>query len=431
MTARFSILNVLLMLSLLALVACVVTIILAARAELRFREQEMQSSRVIEALDSVIVLALNAESGQRGYMLTGDKAYLEPYERAIGEFRTSVDTVQSLMKGPSTPSREAATAELQKWTGVKVVELTSTTELFSAGNVSGAMKLVRTDAGKAAMDQMRQTAGLLIEEEQALLGIARSEARRSRLLVLACVIALSFLSLFGFALALRNLQRSQKLGVVEEHARQLVEERERTDLLARELNHRVKNLFAIVQSIISSTARQETDARVAATKIRERVYALSRAHALTSSIDMQQQTTLAALVNAIVASQVSEHCDLYAEGPDVTVMAQHVTPLGMILHELTTNAVKYGAGTCDGGKIEITWSIHPEETGKELTINWKEICAPDANLGSPGPDGFGSRMMTISLSQLRGGSDKVWTDQGLNLKIQLPLDDNGAVKDRN
>lgn len=431
MTARFSILNVLLMLSLLALVACVVTIILAARAEFRFRDQELQSAQVIEALDSVIVLALNAESGQRGYMLTGDKAYLEPYERAIGEFRTSVDTVQSLMKGPSTPSREAATAELQKWTGVKVVELTSTTELFSAGNVSGAMKLVRTDAGKAALDKMRQTAGLLIEEEQALLGIARSEARRSRLLVLACVIALSFLSLFGFALALRNLQRSQKQGVVEEHARQLVEERERTDLLARELNHRVKNLFAIVQSIISSTARQETDARVAATKIRERVYALSRAHALTSSIDMQQQTTLAALVNAIVAWQVSEHCDLYAEGPDVTVMAQHVTPLGMILHELTTNAVKYGAGTCDGGKIEITWSIHPEETGKELTINWKDICAPDANLGSPGPDGFGSRMMSISLSQLRGGSDKVWTDQGLNLKIQLPLDDNGAVKDRN
>ena len=146
---------------------------------------------------------------------------------------------------------------------------------------------------------------------------------------------------------------------------------------------------------------------------------------------MQQQTTLAALVNAIVASQVSEHCDLYAEGPDVTVMAQHVTPLGMILHELTTNAVKYGAGACDGGKIEITWSIHPEETGKELTINWKEICAPDANLGSPGPDGFGSRMMAISLSQLRGFSDKVWADQGLNLKIQLPLDDNGAVKDRN
>ena len=194
--------------------------------------------------------------------------------------------------------------------------------------------------------------------------------------MLACVIALSFLSLFGFALALRNLQRSQKLGVVEEQARQLVEERERTDLLARELNHRVKNLFAIVQSIISSTARQETDARVAATKIRERVYALSRAHALTSSIDMQQQTTLAALVNAIVASQVSEHCDLYAEGPDVTVMAQHVTPLGMILHELTTNAVKYGAG-CLRWRENRDHLVHPPGGDREGADNQLErsLCA--------------------------------------------------------
>jgi len=113
MTARFSILNTLLLLSLTALLACVLTIVLAARAEFRFREQEMQSSRVIEALDSVIVLALNAESGQRGYMLTGDKAYLEPYERAIGEFRTSTGTVVNIMQGAMTPSREAAIAELQ------------------------------------------------------------------------------------------------------------------------------------------------------------------------------------------------------------------------------------------------------------------------------------------------------------------------------
>jgi two-component sensor histidine kinase/CHASE3 domain sensor protein len=431
MTARFSILNVLLILSLLALVACVVTIMLAARAELRFREQERLSAQIIEALDNVIVSSLEAESGQRGYLLTGDKGYFAPYETAIGKFRASLQPVAQLLEGRMEAPQTAALADLQKWAGVKVVELSSTTELFREGNVSSAMKLVRTDTGVTAMDQIRYSTGLLIDAERRLIAVAQSEARRSRLVVLACVITLAFLSLFGFALALRNLQRSQKLGIVEQHARQLANERERTDLLARELNHRVKNLFAIVQSIISSTARQETDARVAATKIRERVYALSRAHSLTSSIDMQQQTTLEALVNAIVASQVSEHCDLKTDGPPVTVMAQHVTPLGMILHELTTNAVKYGAGACDGGRIEVTWTIQPEEAGKELKINWKEICAPDANLGSPGPDGFGSRMMTISLSQLGGFSEKIWTEQGLNMNIQLPLDDHGAVKDRN
>lgn len=156
-------------------------------------------------------------------MLTGDEAYLEPYERAIGEFRTSTDTAVNMLQGAMTPSCEAAITELQKWTGVKVVELTSTTELFGAGNVAGAMKLVRTDAGKAAMEQIRRNGALLIEEERALLSNARSETRRSRRLVRACVIALSFLSLFGFALALRNLRRSQKPGIAEEQARQVVE----------------------------------------------------------------------------------------------------------------------------------------------------------------------------------------------------------------
>lgn len=66
MTARFSVLNTLLLLSLMALLACVLTIVPAARAEFRFREQEMQSSRVIEALGSVIERALNAGSGQPG-----------------------------------------------------------------------------------------------------------------------------------------------------------------------------------------------------------------------------------------------------------------------------------------------------------------------------------------------------------------------------
>lgn len=193
--------------------------------------------------------------------------------------------------------------------------------MFGNGAASDALLLVRSRAGKTAMENIRLAATALIAIEQSLLIQGRDAARRARLLVLACVTLLSLLSLFGFALALRNLQRSEKLDRVEEQARQLSEERERTDLLARELNHRVKNLFAIVQSIISSTARQKTDARIAAQKIREHVLALSRAHSLTSSIDMQQQTTLEALVDAIVASQIKNNCNVRIEGPEVTVLA--------------------------------------------------------------------------------------------------------------
>jgi len=431
MTPRFSTLNALLVLSLLAVFACAITIVLAARAEFRFRAQENQAFSAIQALDGMIIQGLNAETGQRGFLLTGDETYLAPYEQGIGEFRNAADAYRALMGDTMTPLQTAQLAELERLSGVKVAELSSTTQLLRSGHRDQAMRLLNTGAGKNAMDQIREVSASLVAEERAILSAARSEARRARILVLACIIALACLSLFGFALALRNLGRAQKLGLVEEQARLLREERERTDLLARELNHRVKNLFAIVQSIISSTARQETDARVAATKIRERVYALSRAHSLTSSIDMQQQTTLAELVDAIVASQVNEYSRLHVEGPAITVIAQHVTPLGMILHELTTNAVKYGAGSCDGGQINVTWSVDPERAGQELRINWQEICAEEVDLSSPGPDGFGSRMMAMSLSQLRGQSQRSWTQEGLHLEIFLPLDDHGAVKDRN
>ena len=431
MTKRFSVLNALLILSLVAFLTCVLTIVLAARAEARQRAQAGHAFEVMQVLDGIIVNALNAETGQRGYFLTGDEDYLEPYRIGRRDVMAHTATFREMVSDTMTPAQEATLLKLENATRVKVGELESSMELFRAGKISAALEVVRTDRGKVAMDDIRSAAGLLIAEEQALLSAGRNEAQRARVLVLLCAGLLSFVSLFGFALALRNLGRAQKLGLVEEQARQLREERERTDLLARELNHRVKNLFAIVQSIISSTSRQETDARVAATKIRERVFALSRAHALTSSIDMQQETSLSALVDAIVASQVKDHCTLHMEGPQVAVMAQHVTPLGMILHELTTNALKYGAGSCEDGRINVTWTITRDNPGHELKINWQEICGKDVDLSIPGPDGFGSRMMAISLSQLRGQSERRWAEEGLDMDILLPLDSHGAVKDRN
>jgi two-component sensor histidine kinase/CHASE3 domain sensor protein len=418
-------------LSLVALGVCVFTILMPARAEARSRAQSRQAFEVMQVLNGLAVNMPEAESNQRGYLLTGDDAYLSPFRQSLPDHQVHMSAYRDLTSQTLIPARKAGFGELEAWTGLKIRQLEATTTMFGNGAAADAVLVVRSDAGRTAMENIRLSAAALIAIEQSLLIQGRDKAQRARLLVLACVTLLSLLSLLGFALALRNLQRSEKLDLVEEQARQLTEERERTDLLARELNHRVKNLFAIVQSIISSTARQETDAGTAAAKIRERVYALSRAHSLTSSIDMQQQTTLAALMDAIVASQIKDYCNVHIEGPEVTVMAQHVTPLGMILHELTTNAMKYGAGACEDGHISVTWTIEPENSGQELAILWKEICPPDMTLATPGPDGFGSRMMAISLSQLRGESRKSWKPEGLEKEIFLPLDDHGAVKDRN
>ncbi len=433
MRPKFSILNVLLLFSALAFVACVITIVMSARAEARFRAQAQLSSEVIEQLNGVIISALNAETGQRGYLLTGDEAYLAPYETGAGIVRERIDGYRSLIADNILPSQAATLTELTHWTEVKLTELASTTDLYRSGDRSGAIRLVNTGAGEDAMGNIRRLTADLIEQQYRIQNSSHFDARLARLSVLVSVVALTFLSLFGFGLAYRNLQRSEKLDVVEHQAQELVEERARADLLARELNHRVKTLFAIVQSIVSATARRETDLGAAARKIRDRVHALSSAHSLTSSVDMQQQTTLAALVEAVVASQIDGNERFAVSGPEIAVKAHSVTPLGMILHELTTNAVKYGAWSEDRGKIDVTWTVEPgaDGEGQELYINWVETRSARTNPPEIGADGFGSRMIGMSIAQLGGRSTRNWRIQGLNLDVIVPLNAEGAVSGRN
>ena len=239
------------------------------------------------------------------------------------------------------------------------------------------------------------------------------------------------MALFGFIAAYRNLNRAQQLGVVEQQALALSEERERSDLVARELSHRVENLFSIVQSIISATARQETDVRVAAEKIRERVHAPSRANSMTSSLDMQREEPLDAMIKMIVAAHLNGTNTLSTDGPPITVTAQHLTPPGMILHELTTNAVKNGAWSDDNGRIDITWSIQNTGNGPELALVWQEVCEPATKRGCLGQDGFGSRMINMSMSQLLGTCIRDRKPEGLHVTIILPLDDRGVLRGRN
>lgn len=433
MKSHVSVLGALLLACVGAFAASVVMIILASRSEETFRTQATKSRDAMEELNGIVINALSAETGQRGYFLTGDAAYLEPYQSGLNELKARISAFEDLEKDRLNAGQQDALRDLKEAADVKVAEMASTLELYNSGDVRGALALVRSDMGKQAMDEIRAKTASLNNQEQDILTHARQQTQTARTRVLQAVSMLSLISMIGFFVAYRNLNRAQKLDVAEQHARELSDERERTDLLARELSHRVKNLFSIVQSIISATARQETDAKVAAAKIRERVHALSQAHSLTSSLDLQQTTTLSELTGMIVAAQATGTSTLRSDGPPVTVSAQHVTPLGMILHELTTNAVKYGAWSADYGHINVTWTIREENktSGPILELNWEEICGPLANRGSEGPQGFGSRMINLSLSQLRGQSTREWTPKGLSVTMLLPIDAQSALVGRN
>lgn len=194
--------------------------------------------------------------------------------------------------------------------------------------------------------------------------------------------------------------------------------------LARELNHRVKNLFAIASGLVSMTARSTTTTKEMADALRGRLGALSRAHELARPVlaadhHLNQATTLGALVTAILAPYVAGTSErLQVNGPAVPVGPSAVTNLSLVLHELATNAAKYGALSSERGRLKIEWRVD----GENVELSWEESGGPRL-AGPPDHEGFGGQLARRSVSgQLGGALNPDWRPEGLQLRMTLALD---------
>jgi PAS domain S-box-containing protein len=203
--------------------------------------------------------------------------------------------------------------------------------------------------------------------------------------------------------------------VVEITERKAAEERE--TLLAREVDHRAKNLLAVVQSVIqltrADTAQELKDAVVG------RIQALASAHALLADsrwegVELQQ---LAAEEMAPFSGGAVQRARF--SGPPVRLRPAAAQSLAMILHELATNAVKYGALSSSSGQLEIGWSIVP--ASQTVVLKWVERGGPPSR--EPEVLGFGSRIIRTTIErQLRGRLIKEWRREGLHCTVEFPLD---------
>ena len=201
---------------------------------------------------------------------------------------------------------------------------------------------------------------------------------------------------------------------------------ETQDLLVRELNHRIKNLFAVTNGVVSLSARSASDPKTMATAIRGRLEALARAHeliipALTHAPSAGQQTTLDALVSAISSPyrpQAGQQDRFTQGGPAVPIGGQAVTSLALVLHELATNATKYGALSLLDGHVAITWSV---DAGT-LSMTWAEKGGPAVG-GVPPNQGFGSLLARRSIEgQLGGVLTYDWKPEGLLVSLSAPME---------
>lgn len=191
---------------------------------------------------------------------------------------------------------------------------------------------------------------------------------------------------------------------------------EQQQLLAREVDHRAKNALALVQSIVRLTKADNQSAYVAA--IEGRIRALSTAHNVLAQ-SRWQGADLGGLVGEELAPFLTGDSNRTAiGGPELTLQPVAAQTLALALHELATNAAKYGALSSIEGRLNVTWAL---DDGR-LVLRWIESGGPKVK--APKTQGFGSRIIKASIERQLGGTVSFdWNPDGLRCEIAVPCGD--------
>ncbi|MGG5812130.1 HWE histidine kinase domain-containing protein [Falsiroseomonas sp. CW058] len=214
------------------------------------------------------------------------------------------------------------------------------------------------------------------------------------------------------------------IGVVED-----VDGRRRAEearmLLAREVNHRAKNMLAVVQAVVRLTRAGDPESFAAA--VSTRIAALGRAHDLLSrrawgdvALDDLVRGELAPYL-ALPEAEGDQPPRVRISGPPLRLRPGAVQPLAIALHELAVNAAKYGALSAgSAGRVEVGWEV-PEAAGA-VVVTWREQGGPPLR-DTPERRGFGTRVIDASIGdQLRGRVERSWKAEGLCCTLTIPLD---------
>ncbi|WP_225204564.1 sensor histidine kinase [Novosphingobium huizhouense] len=199
--------------------------------------------------------------------------------------------------------------------------------------------------------------------------------------------------------------------------RKLLEER--TALLVGELNHRVKNTLMVVQAMAQQTFRDADLPERPVETFNERLSALAGAHTMLSRASWGGNT-----LDEIVrqGTAICRRGTIRAEGPEITIAAGPTIPLIMVLHELSTNAMKYGALSREGGWVEVDWGL--DAARRRLSLIWRELGGPP--VAAPSRKGFGSRMIEGAVKrQLSGETSVDYAPQGLVCRLSFPMGEVG------
>jgi len=194
----------------------------------------------------------------------------------------------------------------------------------------------------------------------------------------------------------------------------------RQQMLLKELSHRVKNTLAIVQSIAMQTLRATKDPSQFAGVFEARLMSLASAHSLLTQ-RAWEGADLGDIVRAAIAPFVSSagQSAFQLSGPSTDIPANSTITLALMLHELLSNAAKYGSLSVPGGRVTISWRVTEAGDGGRVYLHWKEEGGPPA--AEPARRGFGTRLLTMGTEQLGGEIAISFEASGLCCDLNFPL----------
>ncbi|WP_375452495.1 sensor histidine kinase [uncultured Devosia sp.] len=408
--------------------------------------EDVRHSNDVRAQAQELTIALSeAESNQRGYLLTGDADYLEPYERAASSIDAQIDGLIA-----ATQNDAAQRERVQSIVGqisIKMAEMARTVELYATQRQQQAQTLTDTGMGARLMEDVRRTLGQFIaEENENLLGRNEDMDGTRRWLVGAILAALAGAGILGVSLLgrtrqdisalastqnalrmenetleLRVHERTQALQEATIHAER---ERERVEALLQDTNHRIGNSLATVSSLLGlqlmrSKSGEVRDALEAA---RGRVHAIASSHRrLRLGGDLETtdaQEFLTAVLDDLKSTATgADAVELVGEVEPIVINARDATTIGIVVGELVTNAYKHAFADGRSGRIVVKlFRGHGD---------WPTLVVFDDGRGvpetvEPGDGGLGS-VIIKQLAQQFGGVPVYERRASGGLSVTVPL----------
>ncbi len=197
----------------------------------------------------------------------------------------------------------------------------------------------------------------------------------------------------------------------ERHAREM----------ARELSHRMKNMFAVISSIVNVTGRVR-GIQTEAAEINSRIQALGRAYETTLDDAASGSIDVSEAIRAVLMPYDRDAARMELHGKGVRMPFTIISVVGLILHELAANATKHGAWSSDVGRVLVDW--RPSDDGDALIITWREEGGPAIEPAGI-EQGTGMVIVDRMIATARGTIERTWRRDGLNATIRVPFEKGG------